>query len=512
MGLLLRLYPALALASTTFFSPAAISFAPLLLLGFYVYLRLPKRDSTLWARIGLLTDFFLFFALAVLFQPRLGLLSVLPSLPLLGSLTLSLREASRLLSPSWHIPRRRPSRISLTLLSIATLIFPLSLLLGNRSLSLAAAASLTYLIILLALVLRGLPANPLREEKVRMRLVAGTRGEARVKFLLQTKLGGKLALSPCHEWLRLEPKVLLVEHSVEPGVRLQLSPPLSGPSEPEILGWLVDRWGLIEQAFELRPLQLYVIPRARYAAWIARKYLEGTGSGTLPLLSAPGTFRAATTSRTGIEYYGNRPYQLGDSPRIIDWKRTVKLGELVSKEFSELKGRPALLLVNLAVQDAEEVDKLAYKLITTALSLAQENIPSALAAYDHQKVRLVTPILLPRAILMKALEVAEQVVIFASPLKYLTPPNVERLRANLFRLQQVGSQSAKALSSLLEIEYRNLEKVAGENPATIALLEGLKKAGRESNLVILSQRNHDAEALVFNSFKFGRRGYAIIEI
>ncbi len=511
MGLLLRLYPALALASTPFFLPAAFSFAPLLLLGFYVYLRLPKRDPTLWVRIGLLTDFFLFFALAVLFQPRLGLFSVLPSLPLLGGLTLSLGEAARLLSPSWHIPRRRPSSISLTLLSIATLILPLSLLLGNQSLSLTAAASLTYLIILLVVVLRGLPANPLKEEKVRMRLVAGTRGEARVKFFPRTKLGGKLALSPCHDWLRLEPKVLLVD-SAELGVRLQLSPPLSGPSEPEILGWLVDRWGLTEQAFELRPLQLYVIPRARYAAWIARKYLEGTGSGTLPLLSAPGTFRAATASRTGIEYYGNRPYQPGDSPRIIDWKHTAKLGELVSKEFSELKGRPALLLVNLAVQDAEEADKLAYKLITTALSLAQENIPSALAAYDHQKVRLVTPTLPPRATLAKALEVAEQVVIFASPLKYLASPNVERLRANLFRLRQVDSQPAKALSSLLEIEYRNLEREARENPATTALLEGLKKAGRESNLVVLSERNHDAEALAFNSFELGRRGYAVIEI
>ena len=180
MGLLLRLYPALALASMPFFLPAAFSFAPLLLLGFYVYLRLPKRDPTLWVRIGLLTDFFLFFALVVLFQPRLGLFSVLPSLPLLGGLTLSLGEAARLLPPSWHIPRRRPSKISITLLSIATLILPLSLLLGDQSLSLAAAASLTYLIILLVVVLRGLPAKPLKEEKVRMRLVAGARGEARV--------------------------------------------------------------------------------------------------------------------------------------------------------------------------------------------------------------------------------------------------------------------------------------------------------------------------------------------
>lgn len=510
MKIFLRLYPVLALSSSAIFLPPAFSFAPLLLLGFYIYLRLPKHEPAFWARIGLLADFFLFFALSVLFQPKLGLLSVPPSLPLLGSLTLSLEELARFLPPSWHIPRRRPSNISLALFSIAILVFLLSLLLGDRSLSLAAAASLAYLIILLAFVLRGLPDRPFKEEKIRMRLVAGTSAEARIKLSPRTKLGGKLALSPCHDWLRLEPKVLLAG-SAELEVRLKFSPPLSGPSEPEILGWLADRWGLTEGAFELRPLQLYVIPRARYAAWIARKYLEGTGSGTLPLPSAPSTFRAATATPPGIEYYGNRPYQPGDSPKVIDWKHSAKLRELVSKEFSKLKGRPALLLINLAVRDAEEADKLAYKLITTALSLARENIPSALSAYDHQKVRLVTPTLPPRAVLTKALEVAEQVVIFAGPLKYLASPNVERLRVNLFRLRQVGSPPAKALSSLLEIEYRNLERMARESPATAALLKGIKRGSRESNLVIISERNHDAEALAFNSFELGRRGYAVIE-
>ena len=147
MKLFLRLYPVLALASSAILLPPTFSFVPLLLLGFYVYLRLPKREPALWARIGLLTDFFLFFALTALLGPRLGLFSVPVSLPLLGSLTLSLQELARFLPPSWHIPRRRPSKISLALLSIATLIFLLSLLLGDRSLSLAAAASLAYLII-----------------------------------------------------------------------------------------------------------------------------------------------------------------------------------------------------------------------------------------------------------------------------------------------------------------------------------------------------------------------------
>jgi uncharacterized protein (DUF58 family) len=500
------------LVTAIFLSPSPfLSFVPLTLLVFYGYLRMSRR-TLFRAQLSLLADFFLFFALALLLQPRLGILAVLVPLPMLGALSLSLEEVSHLSPAPLHPGRRRPSNVTLTLFSIAALILLLSFPLGNLVLSLASTAALAYLLILLAVVLRGLPAKPLKEEKVKLRLVAGTRGEVEVKLAPPTAVGGKVFLASPYDWLRVEPGILSLDHAREFTLQLSLTPPLSGPSEVVLGGRYIDRWGLIESAFDLNPVQLYVIPRARYAAWIARKYLEGTNPGALPLLSTSGVFRAAAASRTGIEYYGNRTYQAGDSMKSIDWKHSAKLNELVSKEFSELKGQPALILINLAVTDEEEADKLAYNIIATALSLAQEGIPSALAAYDQDGVKLTTPVLPQRAILTRALRVAEQMVSFVSPLKYLALPDVARLRADLFRLRSLGSDPARALASLLEIEYSSLEEAARESPATAALIEGLANGNKESSLVVISQRNHDAEVLAFNLFRFSRRGYTIIEI
>ncbi|MCD5413056.1 MAG: DUF58 domain-containing protein [Dehalococcoidia bacterium] len=507
-----RIYPVVGLIAAVFLSPSPyLSFVPLALLVFYLYLRMSRR-TLFWAQLSLLTDFFLFFALALLFQPLLGLFAVLVPLPMLGALSLSLEEVARLSPAPLHPGRRRPSNVSLTLFSIAALILLLSFPLGNQVLSLTSTASLAYLLILLAVVLRGLPPQPVEEERVKLRLVAGTKGDVVVKLVPQTAVGGKVFLSSPCDWIRVNPEMLTLHHAREFTLNVSVTPPLSGPSEVVLGGEFLDRWGLIESAFDLNPVRLYVIPRARYLAWLARKYLEGTNPGALPLLSTSGVFRAAAASRTGVEYYGNRPYQAGDSMKSIDWKHSAKLNELVSKEFSELKGQPALILINLAVTDNEEADKLACNIIATALSLAQESIPSALTAYDQDGVRLTTPVLPPRAILTRALGVAERMVSFVSPLKYLAPPDVARLRADLFRLRSVESDPAKALASLLEIEYRSLEEAARESPATAALLEGLAKGNKESNLVVISGRNHDAEALAFNLFKFSRRGYAIIEI
>jgi len=508
----IRIYPVVGLIAAVFLSPSPfISFVPLFLLVSYLYLRMNRR-TLLWAQISLLMDFFLFFALALLFQPQLGLFAVLVPLPMLGAMSLSLEEVSRLSPAPLHRGQRRPSNVSVTLFSIAALILLLSFPLGNQLLSLASTASLAYLLILLAVVLRGLPAKPVKEEKVKLRLVAGTKGEVEVKLVPRTAVGGKAFLTSPYNWLRVEPEMLTLHHARELTLKLSLTPPLAGPSEVVLGGEFLDRWGLIESAFDLNPVQLYIIPRARYAAWLARKYLEGTNPGALPLLSTAGVFRAAAGSRTGIEYYGSRPYQSGDSMKSIDWKHSLKLNELVSKEFSELKGQPALILINLAVTDAEEADRLAYNIIVTTLSLAQESIPSALAAYDQDGMRLTTPVLPPRVVLTRALGVAEGMVSFVNPLKYLAPPDVARLRADLFRLRSVGSDPAKALASLLEMEYRSLEEAARENPATAALLAGLAKGNKESNLVVISGRNHDAEALSFNRFKFSRKGYAIIEV
>jgi uncharacterized protein (DUF58 family) len=228
--------------------------------------------------------------------------------------------------------------------------------------------------------------------------------------------------------------------------------------------------------------------------------------------------------RSGVEYYGSQFYQPGDSLKNIDWKHSLKYNELITKEFTEFHGQSAIVLINLAVGNAEEADKLAHDIIVTAISLASENIPAALATYDHEGVKITTATLSPRQLLLLSLRAAQEMVIFVNPVKYLNPPDVSRLRANMSRISSVKGTASMVLLELLRLEYQNLSNATRRleyqnlsnatrhNPATKALLEGLEKAGRQSNIVLISQRNHDAEALAFNTFRLANKGNAVISV
>jgi hypothetical protein len=171
-----------------------------------------------------------------------------------------------------------------------------------------------------------------------------------------------------------------------------------------------------------------------------------------------------------------------------------------------------VILVNLVVSDAEEADRLAYNIITTALSLAQENIPAALAAYDHEEVKLTTGVIPPSQLLLTSLQVAREMVTLVNPTKYLNPPDVGRLRGDIRRLRSVQSHAARALTQLLEVEYGNLSRDSGLHPVTKALSQVFARVDQQSNVVIISLRNHDAEALAINTFSLRQRGNQVIAI
>jgi len=216
--------------------------------------------------------------------------------------------------------------------------------------------------------------------------------------------------------------------------------------------------------------------------------------------------------RRGVEYYGSQLYQPGDSLKNIDWKHSLKYNELITREFAEFHGWSAVILINLAAGNAEEADKLAYKIIVTAISLARENVPAALAVYNHENVILTTTTLQPQQLLLRSLRVAQEMVTYIDPVKYLSPPDVVRLRANINRIQFAESKASQVLSQLLKLEYQNLNKNAKRNPATKALTEVFAKTDKQSNIVIISNYNHDAEALAFNTFNFARRGNTTITV
>ena len=185
---------------------------------------------------------------------------------------------------------------------------------------------------------------------------------------------------------------------------------------------------------------------------------------------------------------------------------------LITKEFVEFHGQPAVLLVNLAVGDAEEADELAQKTIMTAISLAREQVPTMIAAYDQNGIKLVTRALQPQQLVVQAMEITREITIFANPTRYLHGPDINRIRANINRLEAVEGDSAQALVQLLGIEYANFVDAVTFSPVTGALHKALGNANIQSTIVVVSRLNHDANAIAVNSHLMTRRGYAFVTV
>ena len=505
---LLRVYVIAVLIAAAALSSPALAFAPILLLVWYLYLWRWRAA----AKASLLTEYFVLLAITVLLEPQVGpFIATLLSLPVIVLVDHSLKRVGETMTFRDTAYRRRPTDLAIILLVITAFSLTTSLLLGSLSLLLASAIFLGYLVVLYAVIVRKLPLKPVEEAQVHQRMVAGSEDHLNIELTGRTRIGGRFLIVSPYEWLKVRPGELSL---AEPKllVRVSLSPPLAGPSVVKLSGYAADRWGLLQVRFELEPISLYVIPRARYAAWLAQRYLAATKPGSLALMADVAALRPTYGLRRGVEYYGSQQYQPGDSLKNIDWKHSLKYHGLIAKEFAEFHGQSAVVLVNLAVGNAEEADELAYKIIVTAVSLAREGIPAALAAYDHESARVTTTTLAPRRLLLQALQVAGEMVTVTDPLKYLNPPDVGRLRANMGRIEPVGSEASEALLRLLRLEYRNLDNAARLSPAARALSKVHARIGREATVVVISRRNHDAGAIAFLTFDLARRGIAVVSV
>jgi len=293
----LKVYVAGTLIVAAILSHPVLSFIPVLLLASYLFFwRWPIS-----AIINLLIDYFIFFAITVLLAPFVGpFFPLLISLPVLFLVTRSLKEAAESLSYRNTRYVRSPTNICRALLFIAIVVLAVSLLLDSLSLLLASIVVVTYLGILGVIILRKLPLKPVEEVQIQQRMVAGTEDHLYVKLTAKTKIGGLLFLESPYEWLKVSPNILSLEES-KLVVKVSLSPTLSGPSIVKLRGHAVDHWGLIQIKFELEPIRLYVIPRARYAAWLAKRYLAGTKPGTLPLISNISALKPIYGLRRGVE-------------------------------------------------------------------------------------------------------------------------------------------------------------------------------------------------------------------
>ncbi|MDD5701556.1 MAG: DUF58 domain-containing protein [Dehalococcoidales bacterium] len=505
---IIKIYVALALAAAAVLSPLALSWVPVVLLAWYLF----QWRRPLSPVLGLLTQYFLFFALGLLFSLVVPpSLEPLFSLPVLILVVHSLEKSAATLK---YRTTRRPRSLTGTavmLLTVALAALLVSLAIASLTLLLQSVIALLFFTALGIHICCRFPVKPVAEARLQLRVLAGKEESVRVRLDSRTRIGGLLYIQTIQDWASVKTRSLSFNGGL-PDLQMTVSPSLSGIRVVRLQGYAIDRWGLLQSRFEIEPVEILVIPRARYAEWLARKYLSGTRPGALPLLSSLGSLNGQRGLRQGLEYYGNRLYQPGDSLKNISWKHSSKYNELVSREYTEFQGQPAVILVNLTAGDAEEADKLAYNLVAAALTLAQEEIPAALAAYNREKVVVTTDQLDRSRLVLHCLQLVKEIEIVDNPIKYLEPPDINRLQSNLRRVSQADSPPARVLAGLLRMEYQSLSLIAKTSPCTGALSRFMDKGGSKATFVVISGYNHDAEALSFNTYILSRNGNSVINL
>jgi len=365
-----------------------------------------------------------------------------------------------------------------------------------------------YLLGILIRAFLAIPQRPLGVPVRVKRVIAGTTADIILTIRSQSAVSLHNIVIPADPWVEVTPQRFTLNGG-EIELKLTVTPPLAGPSQPQLQVSAVDPRGLLQVNQPLAPVTLLVIPRAKYAEWLALRYLEEAGNGAIAAASPP---KAGRQRKRGVEYLESRTYYPGDPPKNIDWKHTLKLNRLIVKEFAETGGQAAIIAVNLSVADVEEADKIAFNLITTALTLAQEAIPTALAAYNHQRVILTTAALDPREALKQTLSLVKDITSEEFAQRRLQPPNLSKLKRDINQLRRATSESAQRLLGLLDFEYQALEKAAKNHPASLALEKAAEQTPPPATIILISQLNHDAEALLVTTEKLSRRKFTTIPV
>ena len=118
----------------------------------------------------------------------------------------------------------------------------------------------------------------------------------------------------------------------------------------------------------------------------------------------------------------------------------------------------------------------------------------------------------PREILKQALSLVGEINIIKFDHRYLSSLDVSRLRRNMAHLKQASSEAAQRLLGILDFEYRALEEATRNHPATLALSLVTERSPTPAMIAVVSQLNHDAEALMVATEKLSRREFTTLPL
>ncbi|MFW6056954.1 MAG: DUF58 domain-containing protein [Chloroflexota bacterium] len=272
-------------------------------------------------------------------------------------------------------------------------------------------------------------------------------------------------------------------------------PLLSGPRTVQADVVLADPLGLITLGRECQLLNLSVIPRARALRLAALRFLEGHSQGGTTMSAAVSEALAHMLAHdSGVEYLGSRAYAPGDRLHSVDWKHTARLQRPIVKTFSSEPHSTGLLLVNLAVADEDEADRLAYELLSAALTLGRERMNTTVIAYGAQETTEHPRVMTDRELVRRALELVSAMIPHQrySRILQIRPVHaVTGLRVHAGRHDASGSDLLKVLA----FEEQALRRSVETHPLTRALREAQRNLNPTWCLAI-SNLGNDGEALV----------------
>ncbi len=437
--------------------------------------------------------------------PATGLL--LPALPLLQW------ELKRLAShqplSKFHVGlRATPFSKRLAAALLGVLVF--SVATATTALMLTAGLLLGYTLVLFAYVVFNARRLKVAATIGSLRLQVGESRLAEVTF--SSTLPWRSGLSLAYPWASVRPNQL-DRGWEEEQVELSVRPPLAGPDKLSLQVMAVDPSGLVENGYLVEVLELLVIPRARYAAWLAKKYLEETSPGPVaPMVATVAHDSPFKVWPGGTDFYGERPYYPGDRLRDIDWKRTLKFQELVVKEYSQALGQVVVIAVDLMAENAEEADRLVHDLVLACVTLGRMGVPIALAAYDRQGVQMVTPPLDSREAVKRALALEQRMVIVPRKERFLQAVDPRQLRLTMRQLDPVAGGPAQRLREILGLEYQALQQSAVQDPGYLALTQVARSVPAPAMVLPISRDSYHDEALALARHQLESRGYRYLSL
>ncbi|MGD6805668.1 MAG: DUF58 domain-containing protein [Candidatus Bathyarchaeia archaeon] len=406
--------------------------------------------------------------------------------------------------------QKRMGKATLTLTSLAAAsssVFAVSLLLRNETLVYTTLIAISYVSAALTYNMLRIPKTPLKENKIKKRTLMGKTEKTQITLSAETKLPINITVASPQPWIQVEPSYISLSPKSQAQISITYTPPLAGPTKIQLQTTSVDPRGLIQINQTIEAIDLNVIPRAKYALWLARKYLQQTASGTASFGSASPP-KALKATKRGIEFYGSRSYQPGDRLKEIDWKHTVMLDEIIVKEFTGAHGAPVLLVADLTAKDEQSADRLVYNLVMAALTAAVEAVPAGLACYNQNEVLVATAPINPRETLKKTLQLTEKVAVAEPPLKVTQPIELCRLKKIVREISQ--KERAGRLKETLELEIQSTQMTSKIQPATLAITKSAKQTPIQAMIAVASGESGDSEALMLALEPLKTRGYNIV--